>query len=588
MGENHISVVLVEGAGVTLGLAERQGDLLDEVTRFCDEAVAADSVYGLLHRGRDRLFPDEMFADLFTGRGRRSVPPSIVACVIVLQKLGGLSDREACERFTYDARWRYACGVGGWEQGPAGFAHTVLVDFRARLRASEDPERIKRVSVEMAAEAGLLGVKRALDSAPLFDAVATQDTVTLVRSAIRGLLRACDADLEAEVRAVLRRDDDYAAAGKPPCDWDDPEARALLVDELVRDGLAALSLLEERELSVPVAEAAELLATVIGQDIEQRDDGRFAIARQVASDRVISTVDPDARHGHKTASRRYDGYKGHAAVDPDSEIVTATTVTAANVADAEATEVLLAEFASARTDTAKPTADDVAADDVAADDVAAGGEDGEADGGEADATGERDDDGVGGRQPAGPTVYGDAAYGSGDNLERLDGLDATAMVKVPPPSAPGGRYAKDAFTIDLGAGTVTCPGEQTAAIRFRDDGSGTANFGGACRACPLRQRCTTSPSGRAIRISRHEQRLAEARARQKDPAWQADYRANRPKVERKLAHLVRRWHGGRRARMRGLQRVSQDWGLNAAAHNLARLATLGVRNTAGRWQVMPA
>ena len=137
MGENHRSVVLVEGAGVTLGLAERQGDLFDEVTRFCDEAVAGDSIYALLHRERDRLFADELFADLFTGRGRRSVPPSIVACVIVLQKLGGLSDREAVERFSFDARWRYACGVGGWDQGPAGFAHTVLVDFRARLRASD-------------------------------------------------------------------------------------------------------------------------------------------------------------------------------------------------------------------------------------------------------------------------------------------------------------------------------------------------------------------------------------------------------------------------------------------------------------------
>ena len=109
---------------MTLGLAQRQGDLLDEVTRFCGEAVGDDSVYGLLHRERDHLFPDAFFADLFTNRGRRSVPPSIVATVIVLQKLGGLSDREAVERFTYDARWRYAAGVGGWDCGPVGFAHT--------------------------------------------------------------------------------------------------------------------------------------------------------------------------------------------------------------------------------------------------------------------------------------------------------------------------------------------------------------------------------------------------------------------------------------------------------------------------------
>ncbi len=123
---------------MTLGLAQRQGDLLDEVMRFCDDAVAEDSVYALLHRERDNLFGDVFFADLFTSRGRRSVPPSIVACVMVLQKLGGLSDREAVDRFTYDARWHYAAGVGGWDQGPTGFAHTVLVDMRARLLASDD------------------------------------------------------------------------------------------------------------------------------------------------------------------------------------------------------------------------------------------------------------------------------------------------------------------------------------------------------------------------------------------------------------------------------------------------------------------
>src|SRR5688572_30365543 len=110
---------------MTLGLAERQGDLLDEVTRFCDGALPEGSVYALLHRERDRLFPDELFADLFADTGRRSVPPSVVATVMVLQRLEGLSDREAVERYTFDARWRYAAGVGGYASGGWGrFAHT--------------------------------------------------------------------------------------------------------------------------------------------------------------------------------------------------------------------------------------------------------------------------------------------------------------------------------------------------------------------------------------------------------------------------------------------------------------------------------
>ena len=147
----------------------------------------------------------------------------------------------------------------------------------------------------------------------------------MIRSAIRRLLAVADPALRAELRAVLRRDDDYASAGKPSCDWDDPAAREALVAELATDALACLEVLEGRELDVEVAEAVELLATVIGQDLEAGDDGVFRIARKVAKDRVISTVDPETRHGHKTHARGFDGYKGHVAVDPDSEIITDTT-----------------------------------------------------------------------------------------------------------------------------------------------------------------------------------------------------------------------------------------------------------------------
>ena len=144
------------------------------------------------------------------------------------------------------------------------------------------------------------------------------DTVTLVRSAIRGLLAVCEPELEAQLRALLGRDDDYRSAGKPVCDYDDPQAREALIDALAKDARALLLALDGRELAAAVAEAAALLASVVGQDLDEGDDGVFRIARRVAKDRIISTVDPDARHGHKTSARGFDGYKGHVAVDPDS------------------------------------------------------------------------------------------------------------------------------------------------------------------------------------------------------------------------------------------------------------------------------
>jgi transposase len=538
---------------MTLGLAERQGGLFNVAVARCEAELPERSIYRLLHAERDRLFPDELFADLYVHHGRRSVPPSILAVVMVLQRLEGCSDREACDRFAYDLRWRYAAGV---DDSVGSFAHTVLVELRARLRGSADPDRIFRVTTELARQVGLVGVRRVLDSAPLFDAVATQDTVTLLRGAIRGVLRACSPELAALVRSALQRDDDYAAAGKPVCDWEDAAAREQLVDALFRDGYRALGALRGRRLGPELDQAAELLATVIGQDIEETAEGRFVIAQGVAPDRVISVVDPLARHGHKSNARGFDGYKGHVAIDPDSEVITAAEVGAANAGDAAMAAALLADLPATAQGDAPPAADAAPPDQAAA----------------------------ANSEPA-AVVYGDAAYGTGALLAELEGRGITAMTKVAAPTAPAGHFTKQQFRIDLDQGTVTCPARLSVPITPARGGGGLARFGRACALCPLASSCTSSPAGRTITIHPQEARLQAARRRQREPAWRADYRAHRPTVERKLAHLLRRRHGGRRARVRGLLRVGQDWRLLAAAANLARFAVLGVRSRPGGWAV---
>jgi hypothetical protein len=258
---------------MTLGVAPKQGDLLRSTVSYCEGRVSPDSVYAVLHRECFTLFPDEMFADLFTDVGRRSVPPMIVAVVMVLQRFEGCSDREAVDRFAFDARWKYA--AGGLDFDYPGFVHTVLVDMRARLAASDRPDRIFEVTLEAARQAGLVGRKRVLDSTSLYDAVATMDTVTLIRSGIRGLFKAADASLEAELRSVIRREDDYATAGKPACDYDDPAARQALVDALAKDAMALLGALDGRKLDGLFTQAGALLATLVGQDLDEGADGVF-------------------------------------------------------------------------------------------------------------------------------------------------------------------------------------------------------------------------------------------------------------------------------------------------------------------------
>ena len=536
---------------MTLGRAPEQGDVWQTTAKYCEGKLSPTSIYGLLHRECHRLFPDDSFADLFRDIGRRSVPPRIVAVVMVLQRLEGLSDREAVDRFTFDVRWKYA--AGGLDLDYPGFVHTVLVDMRARLRSSEDPNRIFTTVLDVARAAGLVGRRRVLDSTPLYDAVATQDTVTMIRAAIRGVLRVAEEPVVTALRGVLKRDDDYASAGKPVCDWDDAPAREALVEALARDAYAVLVHLEGCPIPAAMKDAATLLATVVGQDLELTEDGCFRIARRVAPDRVISTVDPETRHGHKTAARGFDGHKGHIAIDPDSEIITASVVTAGNVADGAVTKELLEEILPAK-----------APRESAVEPVERGPGDAaklpEVDPAEA--------------PPPPVEVYGDASYGTADVLLHLEEAGAEPYVKVQGATAPGGVFTKEAFRIDLENETVTCPNGQLVQIRRREDGSGLASFGIACQSCPLASSCTIAKGGRNIRVHEHERILRDTRARQKSPEWRTKYKATRPKVERKLGQLMRRRHGGRRARMRGTERVAQDFTMLCAAVNLGRLATL--------------
>jgi transposase len=549
---------------MTLGKADKQGDLLDDVARYCDETLPQTSIYSFLRRERDRLFADEEFSDLFTDRGRCSVPPSVIAVVMVLQRLEGLSDREAVDRYCFDNRWRYAAGVGGYDAGGwASFSHTVLVDMRERLRNSKRPNRIFEAALGAAHEAGLIGRKRALDSTPLYDAVATMDTVTLIRSAIRGLLNVADHELAHELEAVFTSGDEYTSAAKPQIDWDDKSSREILIDSRAKDAHACLLVLDGRALEPVVTEASQLLATVVGQDLDEGGDGVFRIARRVAKDRVISVVDPEARHGHKTQARGFDGYKGHTAIDPDSEIITATTVTPGNASDGSVATDLIGDLLGDDDGDDGESSTDRASEGVVPDGV-----DPDAD----DTT----------------TVYGDSAYGTGEFQSRLEEEGIESKCKTQKPIARIGFFAKDRFVVNLEDDTVTCPNGVTVTIRRHVKGSGLAKFANACTSCPLRSQCTKSAKGRNIAVGLNEAVLSRARKRQHSPGWIADYRATRPKVERKLGHLMRRKHGGRRARVRGTEKVGADFSLLAAAVNLARLGILGATSTSSGWIVAGA
>ena len=314
------------------GRSDSQRELLDAES-VAGHLLKSGSVFAFLAGHRRELFPDEMFADLFsTGRGRPSVPADVMAAVITLQALHGLSDSETVDAVTFDLRWKTACGLAV----TAGAFHaTTLTYWRRRLAASDSPNRIFDAVKAVTAQMGVLAGKtrRALDPTVLDDAVATQDTVTQLIGAIRRVRR--EVPGATAVVAGHCHAHDYDDPGKPAIAWDDQQACEHLVDALVSDAHRLLGHLPDQELGARGADAVALLALIAGQDVEPVEgsdgtDGQWRIAHQVATDiRVISTVDPEARHAHKTVHRRQDGFKAHVAVEPDTGIITDCALTKA-------------------------------------------------------------------------------------------------------------------------------------------------------------------------------------------------------------------------------------------------------------------
>ena len=529
MAVDRLIAIVRDDFGVQ-GRSDSQRELLDAES-VAGHLLKAGSVFAFLATHRRELFPDEMFADLFpTSRGRPSVPADVMAAVITLQALQGLSDSETVDAVTFDLRWKTACGL---PVTAGGFHATTLTYWRRRLAASDRPNRIFEAVKAVVAQSGALTGKtrRALDSTVLDDAVATQDTVTQLIGAIRRVRR--EVAGAAELVAAHCNAHEYDDPGKPAIAWDDADARDRLVNALVGDAHRLRELLPEQPPASRAGQAVALLALIAGQDVEPAEDsdgtdGRWRIARRVASDRVISTVDPDTRHAHKTVHRRQDGFKAHLAVEPDTGIITDCAMTKANGADNHEPVVGVGLLA---------------------------GEDGLV------------------------TVLADSAYGTGEFRTELAERGHVDRVKpAPVPRIITGGVTVDDFTVDHAAGTATCPNELTRTISR----TGIVTFGAACAGCPLRARCTRRRDGKTLKVGPHDARLRAARRAARDPDWLAEYRQHRPMIERTIAWLTR---GNRRLRYRGV--IKNDHWLHhrAAALNLRRLINLGLHHTGTNWVI---
>jgi IS5 family transposase len=570
------------------------------------ELVPPGSVFAFLSEHRHELFPESFVADLFKSKtGRPSLPADLIGSVLVLKELFDLSDPQTADALRYDIRWKVACGRSLTQ---TSFDPSTLVYWRKRIAESKHPDRVFDAVARVIAQTGVLRGKRkrCVDSTVFDDAVATQDTVTQLVAAMRKVARLVPG-AQSVIERVTRLD--YSKPGKPDIDWGDAQAKQRLVSDLVTDALAVLAELTgpgapHRE--EPAADALGLLALVAGQDVEPAEgsdgtDGRWRIARKVAPDRVISVVDPEARHTRKSKSTRKDGFRGHVSAEPETGLITDTELTSAAGeagSDPVVGQQMIARdrFGRPQTQTAHPhTSGDAAPadepqanqpggdDPVVAEPGSGGAAAATAGGDGAEITTGRTDSAEAIAAPAdegaGLRVYGDSAYGTGAARAayRDAGHQTVIKPKPLPPAVPGG-FTLDDFTIDEPAGTVTCPAGHTRPMSPKR----TVTFGALCAHCPLRQRCTTAADGRSMSIHPHEQLLRAARAQARTPDFKQDY-PTRSSVERIIAWVAT--HRGRRVTLRYLGVAKNHaWLRNrAAAINLRTLINAGLTRRDGAW-----
>jgi hypothetical protein len=533
------SVLILSDDHRVQGTSRLDRELLD-AAGLVGHLVRPGSMFAFLAEHRGVVFPDALFADLFPSRqGRPSLAADVVGSVLVLQRLHDLSDAETAEAVRCDLRWKVACGLS---LTYPGFDPSTLTYWRRRLAGSQRPHRIFEAVKAVVEATGVLRgkKKRVFDSTILDDAVATQDTVTQLVAMIRRVGREIPGAVELIAEECVG---DYTLPGKPKIDWDDPAAREGLVSMLVNDATLLVAALAGTELTEAQAEALALLALVAGQDVEPADgsdgtDGRWKIAKKVAPDRTISTVDPQTRHTRKSVAARRDGYRAHAGVEPTTGLITECELTKA--------------FGEDNTDAA--VAEQMLAD-----------------------------------EPEPVEVYGDCAYGTGDLRDAIEQGEHTGVIKPPPlqPAVPGG-FTRDDFTVNIpdpdtdpdAPVTVTCPNNVTRTVSPK----GTVNFGIACRDCPLRTQCTIKKTGRTMKLHPQDRHLRQARRDWKnDPSLRERYRQHRPQVERAMAQIATR--GGRRLKLRYLGIAKNNSWLHdrAAGLNLRRMIKLGLTRANDGW-----
>jgi hypothetical protein len=506
-------------------------ELTAEEARVAQALHRIGKFYVFLREVRAELFDDAFQAELaaiYQPRGTAPVPPALLAMVLLLQAYDQVGDAEAVVTAQLDPRWQLALGCVGTQKAP--FSQGVLVKFRARMIAHDLDRKLLARTIELAKRTGKFGwqhLQAALDSSPLLGAGRIEDTWNLIGRALSAVVT-CAAKAVDRPRAQVIAEAALTLVGRSSLkaaldiDWDDPAAQAAALDRL----LGEVDRMEQWVAAQPpTAQATPALQTaltalrgVLTQDLEpDPTTGRRRILRGVAKGRQPSLGDPEMRHGRKSRSRPFTGYKRHVVKLLGPDLIVDAVARPANEPEHTVLATLTTEIAQ-----------------------------------------------------HGPLteLWMDRGYLASPEIPALHAGGVTLHAK-PWTARNGDRFPKQAFVIRLAESFVECPAHQTAPIH---PGRATVQFAAAtCRACTLREACTTAAEGRSITLHPQEALLQQLRAATQTPAGRARLR-RRTTVEHSLARLDR--IQGKKARYKGTRKNTLDLRRCATVANLQRLARL--------------
>ena len=511
-----------------MGRTSRQQTILSARHQYLD-FVGRETIYGYLAENRDRLFRDEQFAELYCkDNGRPSVPPSLAAAILFLRAFERVSFVEAINRTKYDLRWKVALNL---EMEDEPIQKSALQEFEARLVLHEKGEEMIRISIQEARHSGYLKsnkIRVALDTTPILGRGAVKDTYNLLADGIKKLMLTL-AEVSGEEIEVWSKQQDFSRylessiKGQADMDWADKRQKDELLRQIVSDGKRLLALAAESEKNRPrqadrIAIDSALLQRLIRQDVEEVPNGGVKIKQGTEKDRIVSTHDPEMRHGRKSSSHRFDGHKAAVATDIDSQLITAVEVIAGNAGDQEKALQLVEQ--SERVAEAKVE-----------------------------------------------ETVGDCAYGGGPTRQEFEEEGRKLTAKVPSLTN-GDCYSKLDFQIDLDLMQVRCPaGKVTGNYQpIGKDRAGRFTFSlDDCQPCPLRHQCVKGKRARTISIQPQERLQQQARLHNQTPEGKEILRS-RLVVEHRIARLVRL--GIRKSRYFGRKKTCFQLVMAAVVANL--------------------